>query len=132
AAPPAAPGARGPQNNAAGANAAAPNRPTPTGPAGEQRGTAAGAAGAGAGQANERGAAPNAQAAPGEGRRGGGRAGRGGGAPAIAPPQIAVWKWTQEDFDQAGPNQMPLGKATDEWTFGNIDEGFKKAALVLD
>jgi CO/xanthine dehydrogenase Mo-binding subunit len=27
---------------------------------------------------------------------------------------------------------MPLGKATDEWTFGNIDEGFKKADLVLD
>jgi len=138
AAPPAAPGARGPANQARGADAAAPNRPTPTGPAGEQRGAAAGAAagaaGAGAGRANERGAAPqNAQGAPageGGGRRGG-RAGR-GGAPAFAPPQIAVWKWTQEDFDKAGPNQMPLGKATDEWTFGNIEEGFKKAALVLD
>src|SRR5581483_12256566 len=120
AAPPAAPGARGPQNNAAGANAAAPNRPTPTGPAGEQRGTAAGAAagaaGAGAGQANARGGA----APEGGGRRGGGRAGRGGaGGPAIAPPQIAVWKWTDEDFAKAGDGQMPLGKATDEWVFGN-------------
>jgi CO/xanthine dehydrogenase Mo-binding subunit len=131
AAPPAAPGARGPQNNAAGANAAAPQQPTPTGAAGEQRGAADGAAaGAGAGRANERGAAPqNAQGAPAGGR---GRAGRGGGAPAIAPPQIAVWKWTDEDFAKAGPGQMPLGKATDEWTFGNVEDGFKKADLVLD
>jgi len=27
---------------------------------------------------------------------------------------------------------MPTGKATDEWTWGNIEEGFKKADLVLD
>jgi xanthine dehydrogenase molybdenum-binding subunit len=133
AAPPAAPGARGPANQARGADAAAPRTPTPAGPAGEQRsgaaGAAAGAAGARAGQAAERGGAPAAA----EGRRGGGgRAGRGGGAPAIAPPQIAVWKWTEDDFKNAGEGQMPLGKATDEWVFGNIDEGFKKADLVLD
>ncbi|MBI3490357.1 MAG: xanthine dehydrogenase family protein molybdopterin-binding subunit [Acidobacteria bacterium] len=61
-----------------------------------------------------------------------GRAGRGGGAAAPAPPQIAVWKWTDEDFAAAKDGQMPLGKATDEWSFGNIEEGFKKADLVLD
>ena len=129
-APPAAPGGRGPSSQARGADATAPRTPAPAGPAGEQRGgaagAAAGAAGAGAGQAAERGGAPAA-----EGRRGGGRAGR-GGAPAIAPPQIAVWKWTAEDFTNASEGQMPLGKATDEWVFGNIDEGFKKADLVLD
>ncbi len=27
---------------------------------------------------------------------------------------------------------MPLGKATDEWAFGNIEEGLKKADLILD
>jgi CO/xanthine dehydrogenase Mo-binding subunit len=27
---------------------------------------------------------------------------------------------------------MPLGKFTDEWTFGNVEEGLKKADLVLD
>ena len=27
---------------------------------------------------------------------------------------------------------MPMGKATDEWVFGNVEEGFKKADLVLD
>ncbi len=31
-----------------------------------------------------------------------------------------------------GEGQMPLGKATDEWTFGDVDEALKKADLVLD
>ena len=61
-----------------------------------------------------------------------GRGGRGAAAGPPAPPQIGVWKWTDEDFSKAGPNQMPMGKATDEWVFGNVDEGFKKADLVLD
>jgi CO/xanthine dehydrogenase Mo-binding subunit len=102
AAPPAAPGGRGPANSAAGASAAAP--------------AAAPAAGAAAGTA------PPAA----------GRGGRGGAAGPPAPPQIVAWKWTDEDFKAAGPGQMPMGKATDEWVFGNIDEGFKKADLVLD
>ena len=134
-APPAAPGARGPANSAGGANAAAPRTATPTGPAGEQRGAAAGAAGAGAGQAAEgqrRGGPEGAPAAGGrEGRGGRGRGGpAGGGAP--APPQVAVWKWSDEDFAKAGAGQMPLGKATDEWTFGNVDDAMAKADLVLD
>jgi hypothetical protein len=27
---------------------------------------------------------------------------------------------------------MPMGKATDEWVFGNVEEGFKKADLIVD
>ncbi|HMF94217.1 MAG TPA: xanthine dehydrogenase family protein [Vicinamibacterales bacterium] len=135
-APPAAPGARGPANNAAGANAAAPQTPTPAGPAGEQRGAAAGAAGAGAATAAEGGRrGPTEGAAP-AGRGPEGRAGRAGGrgagAGAPPPPQVVAWKWTDEDFKNAGPGQMPIGKATDEWTFGNVDEAMKKADLVLD
>ena len=128
-APPAAPGARGPANDARGAGTQAP--PAPAGsPA---PGAAAGAAA---------GAAPNAQGAAGargpEAARGqaadAGRGGRGrGGAPAgPPPPQIVVWKWTDEDFKNAGEGQMPLGKATDEWTFGKVDEAMKSADLVLD
>jgi xanthine dehydrogenase molybdenum-binding subunit len=100
------------------------------------RGAAAGTPGAAAvtGQAADgrRGAAAGAAAgvAPAAAARGG-RGGRGAGA-APAPPQIAIWKWTDEDFAKAGANQMPMGKATDEWVFGNIDEGFKKADLILD
>jgi xanthine dehydrogenase molybdenum-binding subunit len=61
-----------------------------------------------------------------------GRGGRGAAAGAPAPPQIAVWKWTDDDFKNAPEGQMPTGKATDEWVFGNLEEGFKKADLVLD
>src|SRR5204863_2619362 len=130
AAPPAAPGARGPANSAAGANAAAPQQPTPTGPAGEQRGTAPGAAPSPAQAAPAAGAAAGAAAGR-DGRAGAGR-GRGAGAAAPAPPQISVLKWTDDDFKSAGEGQMPVGKATDEWTFGNIEDGFKNADLVLD
>jgi xanthine dehydrogenase molybdenum-binding subunit len=132
AAPPAAPGARGPANSARGADASAPRTNTPAAQPGEQRGAAAGAA-AGAAGAGQAAAADGRRGAPGgaapEGR--GGRGGRGAGA-APAPPQIAVWKWTDEDFAKAGPGQMPMGKATDEWAFGNIEEGLKKADLILD
>jgi len=27
---------------------------------------------------------------------------------------------------------LPLGKAQDEWSFGDLDAGFKSAAVVLD
>jgi CO/xanthine dehydrogenase Mo-binding subunit len=129
-APPAAPagaaaGAAAPAA-APAAGAAAATAPAPAAaPAGAARaGTPGGAApGAAAGAA--------AGAAPAAGARGG-RGGRGAAAGPPAPPQIAVWKWTDEDFAAAGPNQMPLGKATDEWVFGNIEEGFKKADLILD
>src|SRR6266852_5286709 len=95
--------------------AAPPAAPAARGPAG----AAAGGAAAGAAPAG----APAGAAA--------GRGGRGAAA-APAPPQIAVWKWTDEDFAGATDGQMPMGKATDEWVFGNIEEGFKKADLVLD
>ena len=74
---------------------------------------------------------PQTQQTP-QGRGDAARGGR-GAAPAGPPaPQIAVWKWTDDDFKNASDGQLPLGKATDEWGFGNIEEGFKKADLVLD
>src|SRR6516162_4526854 len=70
-------------------------RPTAPPPA------AAAAAGAqGASRAGAPGAGAQGAAAPGAP---GGR-GRGGAPP---PPQIAVWKWTDEDFRNAGEGQMP-------------------------
>jgi xanthine dehydrogenase molybdenum-binding subunit len=72
--------------------------------------------------------APPPPAARGEGQ---GR-GRGAAPGAPAPPQIGVVKWTDADFAGAGDGQMPMGKATDEWSFGNIEEGLRKADLVLD
>jgi xanthine dehydrogenase molybdenum-binding subunit len=53
-----------------------------------------------------------------------------GAAPPI--PMIQEVKWTEADFAAAKEGQLPMGKATDEWTFGDVDAGFKNAALVLD
>src|ERR671934_109089 len=50
-----------------------------------------------------------AAGAAGDARGRGGRGGRGGAA-APAPPQLAAWKWTDDDFKNAGDGQMPLGK----------------------
>jgi xanthine dehydrogenase molybdenum-binding subunit len=71
---------------------------------------------------------------PGQGR-GRGDAARGGraGGPAAPPaPQIQVWKWTDEDFRNAKDGQLPLGKYSDEWSYGNVEEALAKADLVLD
>src|SRR5216683_1059799 len=142
-APPAAPAGRGPAGAAAGA--AAGGAAAGAAPTGAATGAAPGGAGAPAGGAASAGAAGGtaagaaagaaaggaAPAADGRGARGA-RGGRGAGPAAPPPPQIAVWKWTDEDFENAKDGQMPMGKATDEWVVGNIEEGFKKADLVLD
>ncbi len=56
----------------------------------------------------------------------GGRGGRG------AAPQIAELKWTEADFANAPADMLPDGKATDEWTLGDPDAGFKQADLVVE
>jgi len=40
-------------------------------------------------------------------------------------------KWTKDDFAHAGA-RMPMGKAAQEWTFGDVDAAFAKAKLVID
>jgi xanthine dehydrogenase molybdenum-binding subunit len=55
------------------------------------------------------------------------------GRPAsVPPPEIHELKWTEADFTEAKEGRLPMGKATDEWTVGDLDAGFKNAALVLD
>ena len=41
-------------------------------------------------------------------------------------------KWTAQDFATAGENKCPTGEAANEWSYGNVDEGFNKAKLTLD
>jgi xanthine dehydrogenase molybdenum-binding subunit len=48
------------------------------------------------------------------------------------PPQLVELKWTEADFVEAGEGRLPLGKALDEWSYGDLDAGFNQAALVLD
>ena len=95
--------------------------------------------GAASGQtAADRAPAPAAGAAAGAAAAAGAQppAGRAGGPPAGAPPrpEIQEWKWTAADFADAPAGQMPMGKPApgSEWTWGNIEEGFKQADLVLE
>ena len=48
------------------------------------------------------------------------------------PPKIVELKWTEADFAEAKEGRLPMGKALEDWSFGDIDAGFKSAALVLD
>ncbi len=47
-------------------------------------------------------------------------------------PRIGELKWTKSDFEEARHGRLPMGKPQDEWTVGDLDAGFKNAALVLD
>ena len=48
------------------------------------------------------------------------------------PPEVKELKWTQADFAELREGRLPMGKAPDEWRYGDMDAGFKNAALVLD
>ena len=47
-------------------------------------------------------------------------------------PAVTELKWTKADFEELKHGRLPLGKAPDEWSYGDLDSGFKNAALVLD
>jgi CO/xanthine dehydrogenase Mo-binding subunit len=59
-----------------------------------------------------------------------------GAAPPTAPPgtpaPLETMKWSNADFDGEDERQMPMGKALEEWAYGDLDAGFKNAALTLD
>jgi CO/xanthine dehydrogenase Mo-binding subunit len=54
----------------------------------------------------------------------------GGGAP--PRPEIRTLKWTADDFAKAAEGVMPMGKAADEWHYGDLDAAFTSADLVVD
>jgi CO/xanthine dehydrogenase Mo-binding subunit len=56
------------------------------------------------------------------------------GAPGTppTPPAIEELKWTDADFADYEQGRLPAGKTPDEWSYGDLDAGFKSAALVLD
>src|SRR5215831_15391160 len=124
---------------AGAAQGAAANRPSTGATPGAPGASAATPAAAAAGQAqaaNPAGAAAaGAAVAQGRGEGRGGRGGRGAaaaGGAAPPQPQISELKWTEEDFAAAKDGQLPMGKATDEWTFGDVEAVMKTADLVLD
>jgi CO/xanthine dehydrogenase Mo-binding subunit len=55
--------------------------------------------------------------------------GRGAGPGA---PVIQELKWTEQDFAEYEQGRLPMGKTPDQWSYGDLEAGFKNAALVLD
>jgi xanthine dehydrogenase molybdenum-binding subunit len=54
-------------------------------------------------------------------------------APGQPPrPSVTSLKWTDAEFAEADEGRMPIGKAMEEWSFGDIEAEFKAADLVLD
>src|SRR3984885_3499857 len=49
-----------------------------------------------------------------------------------SPPVVTELKWTKADFAELDTGRLPMGKAPDEWNYGDLESGFKNAALVLD
>ncbi len=52
--------------------------------------------------------------------------------PAPRGPQLTTLKWTKEDFAEYEQGRLPMGFAPERWSYGDVDGGFKNAALVLD
>jgi len=48
------------------------------------------------------------------------------------PPELAEFKWTETDFAEVEQGRLPMGKAPEQWTYGDLAAGFQQAALVLD
>ncbi|HWC64133.1 MAG TPA: molybdopterin cofactor-binding domain-containing protein, partial [Rhizomicrobium sp.] len=46
--------------------------------------------------------------------------------------KLQTVKWEGADFAAAGEAKMPLGRPADEWHYGDIDAGFKKAKVVVE
>ncbi|HVS24674.1 MAG TPA: xanthine dehydrogenase family protein molybdopterin-binding subunit [Gammaproteobacteria bacterium] len=50
----------------------------------------------------------------------------------IGPPHLKKAKWSAAAFAGAQEGQLPTGEPVVEWSYGDVDAGLAKAALVLD
>jgi CO/xanthine dehydrogenase Mo-binding subunit len=41
-------------------------------------------------------------------------------------------RWTAKDFAGFDQGKMPMGKPAEEWSFGDLDAGFKKAKVIVE
>ena len=49
----------------------------------------------------------------------------------IGPPRLKQVKWQAGDFSD-GEDKLPMGEPLVEWSYGDVEAGFRKAKLVLD
>jgi CO/xanthine dehydrogenase Mo-binding subunit len=52
----------------------------------------------------------------------------------VAAGQIKLQtvKWDAADFASAGDTKMPMGHAAEEWSYGDVDAGFKNAKVTIE
>ncbi len=50
----------------------------------------------------------------------------------VVPPAIEELKWTGAEAAEYAEGRLPMGKTPDEWSYGDVEAGFRNAALVLD
>jgi xanthine dehydrogenase molybdenum-binding subunit len=50
----------------------------------------------------------------------------------VPRPREAQLKWTKADFEEVKAGRLPMGHTPDEWSYGDLDAGFRQAALILD
>ncbi|MSO67394.1 MAG: xanthine dehydrogenase family protein molybdopterin-binding subunit [Betaproteobacteria bacterium] len=55
-----------------------------------------------------------------------------GGNVANVQLPLQTVKWTAKDFQSFDQGKMPMGKAAEEWAYGDLDAGFKKAKVVIE
>ena len=49
-----------------------------------------------------------------------------------AGSEVKTIKWTAQDFADAHDGHLPMGEHTETWAYGDLEDGFKNAALVLE
>jgi CO/xanthine dehydrogenase Mo-binding subunit len=54
------------------------------------------------------------------------------GGNVINQGQVTEIKWSAQDFATAGDRILPTGQPTVEWSYGDVDEAFASASLVMD
>ena len=51
---------------------------------------------------------------------------------AYVGPQVKTVKWTAADWREVEAGRLPLRDAPDTWQVGDVEKGFKEAALIID
>ncbi len=62
----------------------------------------------------------------------GGPDARSNGNVAAAQINLQTVKWDAGDFAAAGDDKLPLGKPAEQWSYGDIDAGFKASKLIIE
>ena len=47
-------------------------------------------------------------------------------------PTLRTLKWTDQDFASAPAGALPMAEASEQWSYGDVDAGFKEAAIIVD